>query len=89
VRRKWGDARFSQGLFAAANEVCAEVDADPTGTVLSAYKDELTVEYAPQGISNQLFVTKHQSYLPDKETLRCQLGGLLAEEGNGGGAKGK
>lgn len=59
------------------NEVCTEGDSEPIGIVLGAYKDELTVEYALQGISNQLFVTKYQLYLPDKETLQRQLSALL------------
>lgn len=59
------------------NEVCTEGDTDPIGIVLGAYKDELTVEYALQGITNQLFVSKYQLYLPDKETLQRQLGRLL------------
>jgi len=65
------------------NEVCTEGDTEPIGIVLGAYKDELTVEYALQGITNQLFVTKYQLYLPDKETLQRQLGGLLTEETHG------
>jgi len=62
------------------NEVCTEGDTEPIGIVLGAYKDELTVEYALQGITTQLFVTKYQLYLPDKETLQRQLGRLLTEE---------
>lgn len=64
------------------NEVCTDGDTEPIGIVLGAYKDELTVEYALQGITNQLFVTKYQLYLPDKETLQRQLGRLLTEENN-------
>lgn len=59
------------------NEVCTEGDTEPIGIVLGAYKDELTVEYALQGITNQLFVTKYQLYLPDKETLQRRLSVLL------------
>lgn len=59
------------------NEICTEGDTEPIGIVLGAYKDELTIEYALQGISNQLFVSKYQLYLPDKEALRLQLKSLL------------
>lgn len=59
------------------NEVCTEGDSAPIGIVLGAYKDELTVEYALQGITNQLFVSRYQLYLPEKETLQRQLGSML------------
>ncbi|WP_295300837.1 hypothetical protein [Segatella copri] len=45
--------------------------------VLGAYKDETTVEYALQGITNQLFVTKYQLYLPDRQLLKDKLAQLI------------
>lgn len=62
------------------NEVCTEGDTEPIGIVLGAYKDELTVEYALQGITNQLFVSKYQLYLPNKEDLQKRLQDLLTEQ---------
>ena len=59
------------------NEVCTESDTEPIGIVLGAYKDETTVEYALQGITNQLFVTKYQLYLPDRQLLKDKLAQLI------------
>ena len=55
------------------NEVCAEDDNPPIGIVLGSRKDELMMEYATQGIENNLFVSKYQLYLPNKEELQKQL----------------
>jgi len=55
------------------------VDGDnpPIGIVLGAYKDQVIVEYATEGISNQLFVSKYQLHLPNKEQLCAELERLL------------
>jgi len=55
-------------------------DNDPIGIVLATDKDEIMVEYATGSISNQLFVSKYQLYLPDVEVLRAQLQRLLDEQ---------
>lgn len=62
------------------NEVCAEDDNPPIGIVLGSRKDELMMEYATQGIENNLFVSKYQLYLPNKEELQKQLEEVLREE---------
>lgn len=62
------------------NEKCSEGDNQPIGIVLGAYKDELLMEYATQGIENNLFVSKYQLYLPNKNELKKQLEDLLSEE---------
>ena len=54
-----------------------EGDNSPIGIVLGAYKDQILVEYATENISNQLFVSKYQLYLPDKKELAKQLEKLL------------
>jgi len=43
----------------------------------TADKDEILVEYATGGITNQLFVSKYQLYLPDKEALQAQVRAIL------------
>ena len=48
-------------------------DNEPIGIVLSAYKDKLLVEYALDSIDNQLFVSKYQLYLPNREELEREL----------------
>jgi predicted nuclease of restriction endonuclease-like (RecB) superfamily len=52
-------------------------DQKPIGIILGAYKNQLLVEYATQNISNRLFVSKYQMYLPDKKLLQKELKKLL------------
>ncbi|MCQ2326520.1 MAG: PDDEXK nuclease domain-containing protein [Bacteroidales bacterium] len=59
------------------NEICQPDDNPPIGIVLGAKKDELLMEYALQGIDNQLFAARYQLYLPDREELQQQLNKLL------------
>jgi len=56
-----------------------EDDHEPIGIVLARDKDEILVEYATGGISNQLFVSRYQLYLPDVESLKQELRRLLEE----------
>lgn len=49
----------------------------PIGIVLGARKDELLMEYATQGITNQFFTARYQLYLPKREELQAQLDKLL------------
>ena len=58
-------------------EVCQPDDNPPIGIVLGARKDELLMEYALQGITNQLFAARYQLYLPKREELQAQLDMLL------------
>ena len=52
-------------------------DNEPIGIILSAEKDEIMVEYAMGGISNKIFVSKYQLYLPDKKQLQKRIKELL------------
>ena len=56
-------------------------DAEPVGIVLGANKDDLVVQFATQGISNRLFVSKYQMYLPNEDQLRGKLAALLDNAG--------
>lgn len=60
-------------------EICQADDNPPIGILLGARKDELLMEYALQGITNQLLVAKYQLYLPKKEELQKQLDRILNE----------
>lgn len=62
------------------NEVCMNDDNPPIGIILGAKKDEILLEYAMEGISNQLFIAKYQLYLPKKEELQAQLDILLDQK---------
>ncbi len=55
-------------------------DNEPIGIVLARDKDEILVEYATGSISNQLFVSRYQLYLPDKEALQQELQRILQGE---------
>ena len=61
-------------------EVCQPDDNPPIGIVLGARKDELLMEYALQGITNQLFAARYQLYLPKREELQAQLDMLLEQK---------
>lgn len=63
-----GQMNMYLGYF--ENEENVEGDNPPIGIVLAKEKDDLLVKYAMHNISSQLFVTKYQLYLPDKEELR-------------------
>lgn len=58
-------------------EVCQSDDYPPIGIVLGAKKDEILMEYALQGIDNNLFAARYQLYLPNKEELQEQLNQLM------------
>lgn len=59
------------------NEICQTDDNPPVGIVLGARKDELLMEYALQGIDNNLFAARYQLYLPNRDELQAQLNQLL------------
>lgn len=63
-----GQMNMYLGYF--ENEENTEGDNPPIGIVLAREKDELLVQYAMHNITSQLFVSKYQLYLPDKEELR-------------------
>ena len=58
-------------------EICQPDDNPPIGIVLGARKDELLMEYALQGIDNNLFAARYQLYLPNREELQTQLNAVL------------
>lgn len=58
-------------------EESANDDNEPIGLILSAEKHDVTVEYALGSISNKLFVSKYQLYLPKKEELEAEVRKLL------------
>lgn len=62
------------------SEENVEGDNDPIGIMLSANKDEVLVEYAMGGISNRIFVSKYQLYLPDKDTLQQKVKSLIQDK---------
>lgn len=63
-----GQMNMYMGYFAKEENV--EGDNPPIGIVMSHYKDELLVEYATYGMDSNLFVSKYELFLPNKEELR-------------------
>ena len=63
-----------------ARNMMAEGDNPPIGILLCTQKDHALVEYALAGMDNQLFVSKYQLHLPDREQLQRELERTLKEE---------
>jgi predicted nuclease of restriction endonuclease-like (RecB) superfamily len=66
-----GQMNMYLGYF--ENEENTEGDNPPIGIVLAKEKDELLVKYAMHNISSQLFVSKYQLYLPNREELQALI----------------
>ena len=66
------------------DEMNTEGDTEPIGIILGAYQDKLVMKYALQNISNQVFVSRYQLYLPDREQLEAEfrryMGNQIADE---------
>ncbi len=52
-------------------------DNEPVGIILCTERDKVQVEFALSGLSNKLFVSKYQLYLPKKEQLEKELKKLI------------
>ena len=61
-------------------EMNTDGDTEPIGIVLGAYRDKLVMQYALQGISNQVFVSRYQLYLPDREQLEAEFARFMAAQ---------
>jgi len=61
------------------SEENTEGDNPPIGIVLGADKNDILVEYAIGGISNKIFVSKYQLYLPDRKVLEQKVKELITE----------
>ena len=69
-------------ILKVSAEMAAPGDNPPIGIVLGSVRDQVVVEYAMRGITNRIFVSRYQLYLPDKEQLRRELAyAIEAEEG--------
>ncbi|MGP8329709.1 MAG: PDDEXK nuclease domain-containing protein [Methanosarcinaceae archaeon] len=75
-----GQMNMYLGYF--ENEENTEGDSPPIGIVLAKEKDELLVKYAMHNINSQLFVSKYQLYLPNREELQEALYMSLLEDKN-------
>ena len=66
-----GQMNMYLGYF--ENEENTDGDNPPIGIVLAKEKDDLLVQYAMHNISSQLFVSKYQLYLPDRDELQALI----------------
>ena len=73
-----GQMNMYLGYFAKEENV--EGDNPPIGIIMSHYKDELMVEYATYGMDSNLFVSKYELFLPNKEELRRMVRAILVEK---------
>jgi predicted nuclease of restriction endonuclease-like (RecB) superfamily len=73
-----GQMNLYLNYFKAEENV--ESDGEPIGIILSAEKDEVMVEYAMGGISNKIFISKYQLYLPDKKQLQKKIKSIIDEK---------
>ena len=72
-----GQMNMYMGYF--AKEENEPDDNPPIGIILSHNKDELLVEYATYGMDSNLFVTKYELYLPNKEELKRLVDGIIKD----------
>jgi predicted nuclease of restriction endonuclease-like (RecB) superfamily len=62
-----------------SKNMMAEGDNPPIGILLCTQKDHALAEYALAGMDNQLFVSKYQLHLPEREQLQRELERTLKE----------
>ena len=55
-------------------------DNPPIGIILTKNKDDLLVEYATYGLDTNLFVSKYELYLPNKEDLKILVDNIINNE---------
>lgn len=55
-------------------------DTEPIGIVLGSYRDKLVMQYALQNISNQVFVSRYQLYLPEREQLEAEFARFINDQ---------
>ena len=60
-------------------ELNVQGDKPPIGILLTAEKEDVMVEYAIGGITNKIFVSKYQLYLPDKKLLQRRVKDILEQ----------
>ena len=61
-------------------EMNTEGDTEPIGIILGAYQDKLVMHYALQNITNQVFVSRYQLYLPNREQLEAEFRRFMRSE---------
>lgn len=75
-----GQMNMYLGYFATEENM--PDDNAPIGIIMSRNKDELLVEYATYGMDSNLFVSKYELYLPNREDLERLVSNIL-KDGSG------
>ena len=70
-----GQMNMYLGYF--AKEENEPNDNPPIGIILSHNRDEILVEYATYGMDSNIFVSKYELYLPNKEELKKLVSEIL------------
>ena len=70
-----GQMNMYMGYF--AKEENEPNDNPPVGIIFSRNKDELLVEYATYGMDSNLFVSKYELYLPNRDELKKLVSNIL------------
>jgi predicted nuclease of restriction endonuclease-like (RecB) superfamily len=61
-------------------EESTQGDNEPIGIIIAADKHDLLVKYATGGLSNKIFVSKYQLYLPNQRILEKKMKEILASQ---------
>lgn len=72
-----GQMNMYLGFFATEENMTD--DNAPIGIIMSRNKDELLVEYATYGMDSNLFVSKYELYLPNREDLERLVSNILKD----------
>ncbi len=72
-----GQMNMYLGYFATEENM--PDDNAPIGIIMSRNKDELLVEYATYGMDSNLFVSKYELYLPNREDLERLVSSILKD----------
>lgn len=64
-----------------SEEEHSEGDNKPIGIIIAPSKHEYLVKYATGGLSNKIFVSKYQLYLPDKKLLEEKVREIISGDG--------
>ncbi|MBS1758912.1 MAG: DUF1016 family protein [Bacteroidetes bacterium] len=70
-----GQMNFYLNYF--KGEENTEGDNEPIGIIIAADKHEFTVKYAMGGLTNRIFISKYQLYLPDPKVLEEKVKEIL------------
>ncbi len=74
----YGQMNMYMGYF--ATEENETDDNPPIGIILTRNNNELVVEYATYNMDTNLFVSKYELYLPNKEELKKLVDEIINED---------